>query len=83
MIALTKSDLGRLDVVTNEIREHLSGTPFAESPIVPTSVRSGMGIEKLVNTLTVKSQEQSPNATSTSHACLLIECSRCAASAQL
>ena len=54
VIALTKSDLGRIDVVTNEIREHLSGTPFAESPIVPTSVRSGMGIEKLVNTLTVQ-----------------------------
>ena len=51
VIALTKSDLGRIDVVTNQIREHLSGTPFADSPIVPTSVRTGMGIEKLVNTL--------------------------------
>jgi selenocysteine-specific elongation factor len=51
VIALTKSDLGRIDVVTNQIREHLSGTPFADSPIVPTSVRTGTGIEKLVNTL--------------------------------
>ena len=54
VIVLTKSDLGRIDVVTNEIRERLSGTLFAESPIVPTSVRSGMGIEKLVNTLAVQ-----------------------------
>ena len=54
VIALTKSDLGRIDVVTNEIRERLSGTLFAESPIVPTSVRSGMGIEKLVSTLAVQ-----------------------------
>jgi len=54
VIALTKSDLGRIDIVTNEIRERLSGTLFAESPIVPTSVRSGMGIEKLVSTLAVQ-----------------------------
>ena len=51
VIALTKSDLGRIDVVSNEIREQLSETPFADSPIVPTSVRSEMGIEKLVDTL--------------------------------
>ena len=51
VIALTKSDLGRIDVVTNQIREQLTGTPFADSPIVPTSVRTGTGIEKLVNTL--------------------------------
>jgi selenocysteine-specific elongation factor len=54
VIALTKSDLGRIDVVTNQIRERLAGTPFADSPIVPTSVRSGTGIGKLVNTLTVQ-----------------------------
>src|SRR5262249_59581722 len=51
VIALTKSDLGGIEVVTNQIRERLSGTPFADSPIVPTSVRTGTGIEKLVNTL--------------------------------
>ena len=51
VIALTKSDLGRIDVVTNQIREQLTDTPFADSPIVPTSVRTGTGIEKLVNTL--------------------------------
>src|SRR5881396_1726912 len=51
VVALTKSDLGRIDVVTNQIREQLTGTSFADSPIVPTSVRTGTGIEKLANTL--------------------------------
>src|SRR5512132_4611399 len=41
VIALTKSDLGRIDLVSNQIRERLSDTPFADSPIVPTSVRIG------------------------------------------
>ena len=51
VVALTKSDLGRIDVVTNLIRERLLGTTFADSPIIPTSIRTGTGIEKLVNTL--------------------------------
>jgi selenocysteine-specific elongation factor len=51
VIALTKADLGGIDLVTNQIREQLTGTRFADSPIVPTSVTNGMGIEKLVNTL--------------------------------
>ena len=51
VIALTKSDLGRIDIVTNQIRERLTGTPFAGSAIIPTSVRTGTGIENLVNTL--------------------------------
>ena len=51
VIALTKSDLGAIDVATNQIRERLSDTAFADSPIVPTSVRTGAGIENLVNTL--------------------------------
>ena len=51
VIALTKSDLGRIDVVTNQIREQLNDTPFADAPIVSTSVRAGTGIEKLVNTM--------------------------------
>src|SRR6476646_7967544 len=50
-VALTKSDLGRVDVVTNQIREQLTDTPLADSPIVPTSVRTGTGIQKLTNTL--------------------------------
>jgi selenocysteine-specific elongation factor len=51
VIALTKSDLGQAEVVTNQIRERLSGTPFADSPIVPTSVRTGTGIQNLANAL--------------------------------
>ena len=51
VIAITKSDLGRIDLVTTEIRDQLAATPFSDSPIVCTSVRTGMGIEKLVNTL--------------------------------
>ena len=51
VIALTKTDLGAIDVATNQIRERLSDTAFADSPIVPTSVRTGAGIENLVNTL--------------------------------
>ena len=60
VIALTKSDLGRIDVVTNQIREQLTGTPFADSPIVPTSVRTGTGIEKLVNTLATQLARTEP-----------------------
>jgi selenocysteine-specific elongation factor SelB len=51
VVALTKSDLGRIDVVANQICEQLADTPFVDSPIVPTSVRTGTGIDKLVNTL--------------------------------
>lgn len=51
VIALTKSDLGPIDVVTKQIREQLFGTPFADSPIIPTSIRNGTGIDNLVNTL--------------------------------
>lgn len=51
VIALTKSDLGQPEVVTNQIRERLSGTPFADSSIVPTSVRTGTGIQNLLNAL--------------------------------
>lgn len=60
VIALTKADLGGIDIVTTQIREQLTGTPFADSPIVPTSVRTGMGIEKLVNTLAAQLARTQP-----------------------
>jgi selenocysteine-specific elongation factor len=47
LIALAKSDLGKIDIVTEQIRNQLRETMFAESPIVPTSVRAGEGIENL------------------------------------
>src|SRR4030095_8886487 len=60
VIALTKSDLGRIDVVTNQIREQLTDTPFADSPIVSTSVRTETGIGKLVNTLAIQLTRTKP-----------------------
>ena len=60
VIALTKSDLGRIDGVADDIRRQLSGTSFADSPIVPTSIRTGTGIEKLVNTLATELDKTEP-----------------------
>jgi selenocysteine-specific elongation factor len=51
VIALTKSDLGGIDVITEQIGEKLRDTPFARAPIVPTSIRTGEGIENLKNAL--------------------------------
>ena len=47
VIALTKSDLGQTDKVQEQIRTQLRDTAFARSPIIPTSVRTGEGIESL------------------------------------
>jgi selenocysteine-specific elongation factor len=51
VIALTKSDLRRVDIVTEEVRRQLRGTCFANSPIVPTSVRTRAGIKDLERAL--------------------------------
>jgi selenocysteine-specific elongation factor len=51
VIALTKSDLGQIDLAANQIRSQLLGTSFSNSPVVPTSVRAGTGIERLAITL--------------------------------
>jgi selenocysteine-specific elongation factor len=51
VVALTKSDLGKIDVVTDQIRDKLKQTPFASCQIVPTSVRTGKGIENLKHVL--------------------------------
>ncbi|MGE5209551.1 MAG: selenocysteine-specific translation elongation factor [Alphaproteobacteria bacterium] len=51
VIAVTKSDLGQIDFATNQIRRQLDGTAFADSPIIPTSARTGTGIEGLAVTL--------------------------------
>jgi selenocysteine-specific elongation factor len=48
VIALTKSDLaGDIDASVGAVRERLSGTAFADSPIVPTSVITGAGLDEL------------------------------------
>ena len=47
VIALAKSDLGNVENVTEQIRNHLRETVFVKSRMIPTSVRSGEGIENL------------------------------------
>jgi selenocysteine-specific elongation factor len=51
VVALTKSDLGGIDVVAEQIREKLRDTLFARASIVPTSIRTGEGIENLKDAL--------------------------------
>jgi selenocysteine-specific elongation factor len=50
VIALTKSDLAEpewLDLVAEDVRAAVSGTPLADAQLVPTSVTSGAGIAEL------------------------------------
>ena len=52
VVALTKIDLvGNETIAAQAIREKLSDTPFANSPIVPTSVISGRGLDELKESL--------------------------------
>ena len=84
VIALTKSDLGGIDVVANQIREQLTGTPlqgFADCSHF-RSDRNGALRSWQIPWLP-NSQERSPSATSASPACLSIGCSRSMGSAQL
>jgi selenocysteine-specific elongation factor len=54
VIALTKSDLGNVENVTEQIRNRLRETVFAKAPVIPTSVRTGEGIENLKKTLALE-----------------------------
>ncbi|HST30806.1 MAG TPA: selenocysteine-specific translation elongation factor [Chthoniobacterales bacterium] len=51
VVALTKSDVATSDIVADQIREKLRGTPFADSRIIPTSIRTGVGLEDLKSAL--------------------------------
>jgi selenocysteine-specific elongation factor len=51
VIALTKSDLGKIDNVSWQIRKQLRDTAFAHSRIIPTSVRTSEGTKNLRNVL--------------------------------
>ena len=54
VVALTKSDLVEpewLELAIADVREALSRTPYADAPILPTSARSGQGVEKLLAAL--------------------------------
>ncbi len=52
VIALTKSDLGEIEIRSAEIRSRLQNSPFADAAIVPTSIRANRGIDELRTALT-------------------------------
>jgi len=54
VIALAKSDLGKVERVTEQILTRLRETVLAKSPVIPTSVRTGEGIENLKKTLVLE-----------------------------
>jgi selenocysteine-specific elongation factor len=54
VIALAKSDLGNVEGVTEQIRNRLLETALAKSRVIPTSVRTGEGIENLKKTLVME-----------------------------
>jgi selenocysteine-specific elongation factor len=60
VIALTKSDLGKIDNVSWQIRRQLRDTAFADSRIIPTSVRRGEGIEILKSALAAEFSAMQP-----------------------
>src|SRR6266404_6020116 len=54
LIALTKSDLGRIEHVAAQIRHQLRDTAFTTAYIIPTSVRTGEGINNLKRALALE-----------------------------
>ncbi len=63
VVALTKVDLTPDEQsATARIREKLSGTPFADVPIVPTSVVNGRGLDELKAALARVLADVSPQA---------------------
>jgi selenocysteine-specific elongation factor len=54
VFALTKSDLadeGMIDLVRDEVEGMIRGTRFEGSPLIPTSVKTGDGVEEVRNAL--------------------------------
>lgn len=51
VVALTKIDLGGADQISSQIRDQLRDTAFAQSPVIPISVRTGTGIQQLKGAL--------------------------------
>jgi selenocysteine-specific elongation factor len=51
VVALTKSDLGKIDNVASQIHEKLRETTFANAQIIATSARTGFGLEDLKEAL--------------------------------
>ena len=54
VIALAKSDLGKIERITEQIRNRLRETVLAKSRVIPTSVRTGEGIENLKKALVLE-----------------------------
>ena len=54
VVALTKTDLVEedwLELVTEDVQDFLAATPYEEAEIVPTSVETGAGLERLSQAL--------------------------------
>ena len=62
VVALTKSDLGGIDAVAEQIREKLRDTLFARASIVPTSICTGEGIENLKDALATELATAEPQS---------------------
>jgi len=63
VVAITKSDLVEeawLDLVREEVREHLEGGPFQTAPLVTTSAVSGAGLEELTRVLLEEARATGP-----------------------
>jgi selenocysteine-specific elongation factor len=60
VIALTKSDLGKIDNVSWQIRKQLRDTAFAHSRIIPTSVRTSEGTKNLRSVLAAELSTMQP-----------------------
>ena len=60
IVALTKIDLGTVTQSENQIRDQLRGTAFADSPIVPVSVRNEIGLDSLREALALELAKAEP-----------------------
>src|SRR5260370_21643917 len=60
VIALTKSELGKIDNASTQIRKQLRDTAFAHSRIIPTSVRTGEGVGILKSALAAEFSTMQP-----------------------
>ena len=62
VVALTKADLVDeewLEMVREEVQGLLAGGPYEGAPILPTSVRTGVGVEALARTLLATAEQGS------------------------
>lgn len=61
VVALTKIDLAESEKSSRgQVREQLVGTPFAQAPIIATSIISGRGIEELKQSIAEMAAEAPP-----------------------